>query len=205
MYPCPPSCSCSSSPWQWWEWRGGGDSTRTCGATNHRYIWGVWLWEREWSLLTVFLLQQQVKDTKNEMSYILADLKEYMVTMNTNNVHCIATQPVVCPVTTAATTTVVTKVSSCFWIYLYCGAGSVWRKGSQGLHSGWTGTLQNICSHRKGFLDAVLKLMARGYTSDSASDQIQGVYGRRMSVTPVIKRMKKDWLSGIERFWEMFF
>ena len=68
------------------------------------------------------------------------------------------------------------------------------------LHSSRTGKEQTYIFAQEGIWDAVVKLMARGYTADSAINQISGAYGRKLSVTQVINQMKKDRMLGIKRW-----
>jgi len=156
------------------------------------------------SVLTsqLFLLQNRIEDLKNELSSILADHKRYMVNMNTN-VRRIATQPVVravVPPTSEKTImSKLTKSPSDLFV--------LWREYEQGLDGGkaakdYTAVERGRSKHtylrRRVFWDAVVKLMARGYTANSAIDRISGAYGRRLSVTQVINQMKKDRMLGIE-------
>jgi hypothetical protein len=158
------------------------------------------------SVLTsqLFNLQNRVEDLKNELSSILADHKRYMVNMNTN-VRRIATQPVVRavvpPISEKTIMSKLTKSPSDLFV--------LWREYEQGLDGGKAakdytaverGRNKHTYSRRRVFWDAVVKLMARGYTSDSAIDRISGAYGRRLSVTQVINQMKKDRMLGVERW-----
>ena len=42
------------------------------------------------------------------------------------------------------------------------------------------------------FWRMVVSLVARGHTSDLAIDKVYGVYGRRLAVTEILRRMQKD-------------
>ena len=159
------------------------------------------------SVLTsqLLLLQNRVEDLKNELSSILADHKRYMVNMNTN-MRRIATQPVVralVPPSSEKRTIMskLTKSPSDLFV--------LWREYEQGLDGGKAakdytaverGRNKHTYSRRRVFWDAVVKLMARGYTADSAIDRISEAYGRRLSVTQVINQMKKDRMLGVERW-----
>ena len=159
------------------------------------------------SVLTsqLLLLQNRVEDLKNELSSILADHKRYMVNMNTN-MRRIATQPVVralVPPSSEKRTIMskLTKSPSDLFV--------LWREYEQGLDGGKAakdytaverGRNKHTYSHRRVFWDAVVKLMARGYTADSAINRISEAYGRRLSVTQVINQMKKDRMLGVERW-----
>ena len=158
------------------------------------------------SVLTsqLFLLQNRIEDLKNELSSILADHKRYMVNMNTN-VRRIAAQPVVRalvpPSSEKTIMSKLTKSPSDLFV--------LWREYEQGLDGGKAakdytaverGRNKHIYSRMRVFWDAVVKLMARRYTADSAIDRISEVYGRRLSVTQVINQMKKDRMLGVERW-----
>ena len=160
------------------------------------------------SVLTsqLFLLQNRVEDLKNELSSILADHKRYMVNMNTN-VRRIATQPVVRAVVPTSEKTIMSKLtkspSDLFVLWREYEQGLDGRKAAKAAKD-YTAVVRGRNKHtyscRRVFWDAVVKLMARGYTADSAIDRISGAYGRRLSVTQVINQMKKDRMLGIERW-----
>lgn len=54
-------------------------------------------------------------------------------------------------------------------------------------------------SRRKNIWDAVIRMIAHGYTSDTAIDRIYDVYGRGKSVCAICKALAKDRRDGIER------
>ena len=52
---------------------------------------------------------------------------------------------------------------------------------------------------RKVFWDAVIRLIARGHTSDTAVDRIHEAYGRGKSICEILRLMAHDRRQGVDR------
>ena len=177
--------------------------------------------DRDVLLAQNHLLQQCVEDMKNEMMSILAEHRQYMVTMN-SNLRRIAIQPVsrrVLPsssparagtasATNTATTNTTTTTAAAKLSQRPGSLYLLWDEYEKGL--GDNKAAKHFTEHERGadkynyyrrkiVWDTVERLMRRGHTSRVAVDMIRAVYGQASSVTAVINAMKADRARGIQR------
>ncbi len=178
--------------------------------------------DRDVLLAQNHLLQQCVEDMKNEMVSILAEHRQYMVTMN-SNLRRIAIQPVsrcVLPSSSPTRAGTATATSNTTTATTTAAAGAaklskrpmslylLWDEYEKGL--GDNKAAKDFTEHERGadkynyyrrkvVWDTVERLMRRGLTSRVAVDRIRAVYGQASSVTAVINAMKADRARGIQR------
>ena len=163
------------------------------------------------------LLQQSVEELKNEMISILAEHRNYMVTMN-SNLRRIAIQPVVRrsvpssspsregTATTTATTTTTLKPAHLsrspnslylLWDEYEIGLGD--NKAAKDFTEKERGAVKYTYYRRKIFWETIERLMRRGHTSRVAIDMVRVAYGQGLSVTAVINLMKEERSKGRQR------
>jgi hypothetical protein len=175
--------------------------------------------DREVLLAQNHLLQQSVEELKNEMISILAEHRNYMVTMN-SNLRRIAIQPVVrrsvipssssaqgAGTTTTSTTTTTLKPAQLSKapnsLYL------LWDEYEKGLGDNKAakdfterergGAVKYNYYRRNVFWETIERLMRRGHTSRVAIDMVRVAYGQGLSVTAVINLMKEERSKGRQR------
>jgi len=154
------------------------------------------------------LLQQCVEDMKNEMISILAEHRQYMVTIN-SNVRRVAIQPVVrCSVPSSSsarvgTTTKAAQLSrspkSLYLLWDEYEIGLEGNKAAKDFTRHEKGAVKHSYCRRNAFWEVVERLMRRGHTSRVAIDMIRTAYGLSKSVTKVIDLMRDDRARGIQR------
>ena len=164
--------------------------------------------ERNVLLSQNHLLQQCVEDMKNEMRSLLAEHRQFMVTIN-SNVRRVAIQPVVrrsVPSSSSAragTTAKPAKLSkspkSLYLLWDEYERGLENNKAAKDFTQHERGAVKHTYSRRNAFWEVVERLMRRGHTSRVAIDMIRAAYGLSKSVTKVIDSMKDDRARQIQR------
>ena len=158
------------------------------------------------------LLQQSVEDLRNEMCSILADHRQYMVTMN-SNLRRIAIQPIRCsgPLSgTAATATAVDTTTtkpatlsrsprSLYLLWDEYEKGLKGNKAAKDFTEKERGAVKYNYYRRNIFWKEIERLMRRGHTARVSIDMIRAAYGQAKSVTSVINLMRDDQVRGIQR------
>jgi hypothetical protein len=186
----------------------GGDNGEVTGAvTDTSPGAGVDI-DRDVLLSQNHLLQQCVEDMKNEMISILAEHRQYMVTIN-SNVRRIATQPVVRSVPSSSSragTTASTKPAqlsrapkSLYLLWDEYEKGLENHKAAKDFTQHERGAVKYNYYRRNVFWEAVEQLVRRGHTSRVAIDMIRVAYGQSKSVTAVINLMRDDRKRRIQR------
>jgi hypothetical protein len=70
------------------------------------------------------------------------------------------------------------------------------RKAAKDFTAAERGKVKYSYHRRKVIWDAVAELVRSGWTANTACDRIQEVYGRNLSVTDIINRMRRDRVNG---------
>ena len=194
--------------------RGDGDAENDRGgvavaATETTSFAGVI--DSDWDVLVAqnHLMQQGVEDMKNEMISILAEHRQYMVTIN-SNVRRVAIQPVVrrsvpssSSARAAGTATKPAQLSrspkSMYLLWDEYEIGLEDNKAAKDFTQHERGAVKHSYCRRNAFWEVVERLMRRGHTSRVAIDMIRAAYGLSKSVTKVITLMRDDRVRGIQR------
>ena len=164
-----------------------------------------------------FILQQRMEDLHQEIISLFGVQRSYLRNMNTN-VKRIAAQPVVCSHSTQRRTTGPNMEARSTQMEemrrgvklsrnpkdLY----TVWKEWEFGLNGtkparDFTiherGKNKFAFSHRKNLWDTVTRMIAHGFTSDTAIDRIYLVYGQGKSVCSICSALAKDRRDKIDR------
>ena len=183
---------------------GGVDVAATEGGITS--LAGVVDSERDVLLAQNHLLQQCVEDMKNEMVSILAEHRQYMVTIN-SNVRRVAIQPVVVsrsvPSSSSARAGKPAQLSrspkSLYLLWDEYERGLENNKAAKNFTQHERGAVKHTYCRRNAFWEVVERLTRRGHTSRVAIDMIRAAYGLSKSVTKVIDLMRDDRTRGIQR------
>ena len=169
------------------------------------FVDGVVDSDRDVLLAQNHLLQQCVEDMKNEMISILAEHRQYMVTIN-SNVGRIATQPVVrrsvlssSSARAANPAQLSRSPKSLYLLWDEYEIGLEGNKAAKDFTQHERGAVKHNYCRRNVFWEVVERLMRRGHTSRVAIDMIRAAYGLSKSVTQVINLMRDDRTRGIQR------
>ncbi len=199
----------------------------TANAGSEDYWSGKSALDTEVLFSQQFQLQQRLEDLRQEMIGLFRGQQRYLQNMNTN-LRRIATQPVLRPVVHSPQRGIVGQQtpgspgSSTRGVTPATGTrtGSVkLYKNPKDLHTLWKewefglngvkpakdftyherGANKFNYSRRKVFWDAVIQMIGKGFTSDTAIDRIYLVYGERRSIIRILRMMAQDRRDKVDR------